>query len=278
MKNIATSILIMLLLIVSSCKSYTLKDIEYIQSEDYKLAVRKSGSGDITVVFESALAEHMENWIFTGIEDEVSNFASVLLYNRAGLYPSEHSRETASLENAINDLDNIIGSIPEENKIILVGHSLGGAIIRAYAVQNPERISGLVFVDSSHEVALEIWKPENGKGFADESIEYFLDIGYEEGDTVIKEYREFENTLLQLKDLGPLPNIYVTTITAMQDSSSEDELHMWRNGHLSLGINNPYYRHIDAMNSGHYVQHYEPEIIIKAIFEMHQSIINDVND
>ena len=34
---------------------------------------------------------------------------------------------------------------------MLVGHSLGGLIIRDFAIKNPEKVAGLVFVDASHE-------------------------------------------------------------------------------------------------------------------------------
>ena len=37
-------------------------------------------------------------------------------------------------------------------KVILIGHSLGGMIIRDYAIKNPSKIAALRFVDASHEM------------------------------------------------------------------------------------------------------------------------------
>lgn len=275
MKYIKTTLIILINVIVLSCTTFNSNNIEYIQSGDYKLAVRKSGSDNITVVFESALGEYMETWIESGIENKVNNFASVILYNRAGLYPSEDTAAKLTIENAINDLDKIISTIPKNNKIVLVGHSLGGAIIRAYTMQNPNKISGLIFVDTSHEVSLELYKPEKGKTFVEDSVEYLLSNGWVESDTAVREYKEFENTLLFLKDFDPLPNIFVTTITAMNGHSSEQELEAWRNAHLSLGNNNLKHNHIDAMNSSHYIQESEPEIIVNAIKEITSNIKNE---
>ncbi len=39
--------------------------------------------------------------------------------------------------------------IPEQDKIIIIGHSLGGYIAIEYALQNPEKIEKLILIDSS---------------------------------------------------------------------------------------------------------------------------------
>ncbi len=248
--------------------------IEYVQSGDYQLAERcsgsGSGSGNMTVVFESCVGGDMQTWIDSGIEHKVNSFASVILYNRAGLEPSENTSDTLSIENAISDLDEIIKTIPKDNKIILVGHSLGGAIIRAYSVKYPKKISGLVFVDSTHEVMLKIYKPEEGKNFGDEFLEFLKENGSDEGDTIVREAKEIEKTLLYLKGLNPLPNIF---ITATKGHSSDVNLEQWRSAHLSLGSNNSKYKHIDALKSGHFIQESEPELIVNAITEMKLQLI-----
>ena len=39
--------------------------------------------------------------------------------------------------------------IKNEDKIIIIGNSLGGYIAADYAIKNPERIENLVLIDSS---------------------------------------------------------------------------------------------------------------------------------
>ncbi len=253
------------------------RKLEYVQSGDYKLAERCTGSGNITVVFESCVGGDMQTWIDSGIEHKVSSFASVILYNRAGLEPSENTSNTLSIENAINDLNEIIKTIPNDNKIILVGHSLGGAIIRAYSVKYPKKISGLIFVDSTHEVMLKIYKPEEGKEFGYDFLDFLKENGSDEDDTIVREAKEVENTLIYLKELEQLPNIYITTITAIKGHSSDVNLEQWRNAHLSLGTNISKYNHIDALNSGHFIQESEPELIINAITEMKLQLSSEKN-
>lgn len=244
------------------------KNIKFVQSGEYRLATRCTGSGKITVLFESCVGGDMQTWIDTGIEESVNTFASVILYNRAGIKPSENTNTTLSIENAIKDLNEIIKTIPKSNKIILVGHSLGGAIIRGYTAKYPTRISGLILVDSTHEVMFKIYKPEEGKKFGDEFLEYLKEDGYSDHDAIFREAKEIENTLLYLKKLDLLPNIYITTITAVKGHSSDVMFEQWRNAHKSLGTDNSKYRHIDASKSGHFIQNSEPEIITNAISEM----------
>lgn len=268
MRKIVNIIVALIFILLVGCTTENSYDYELVQSGDHGLAVISTGKGDTSVVFVNALGDSLDYWIDYGIEVEVSEHANVVLYNRTGVEPSEVSENPPTIENMVKDLDNIVSTTPKNNNIILVGHSLGGAIIRSYAVKYPKKVSGLVFVDSSHEVSLDLWTPAEGKQFGDEFVESLINDGWPENHPAVKEAKEFRNTLLHLKSLNKLPDVPVTAITAMADSSSPEKLELWKSGHISLGEGVSDFTHIEALNSEHYIQEYEPELIINAILNM----------
>ncbi len=71
-----------------------------------------------------------------------------LAYDRAGLGYSDPGPEPRD-GTAINaDLDALLTSLGETQPMVLVGHSMGGLMVRLYALTRPRRVLGLVLVDA----------------------------------------------------------------------------------------------------------------------------------
>ena len=51
----------------------------------------------------------------------------------------------------VADLHSLLATAAIPRPIVLVGHSLGGLIVRLYAYQYPQDVAGLVLVDPMHE-------------------------------------------------------------------------------------------------------------------------------
>jgi pimeloyl-ACP methyl ester carboxylesterase len=59
---------------------------------------------------------------------------------------------TGQINKLRSELEIVIDLFSNGTKVILIGHSLGGMIIRDFAIKTPSKIAALRFVDASHEM------------------------------------------------------------------------------------------------------------------------------
>lgn len=104
------------------------------------------------VVFESGFGDDHTVWYKNEVAQQLTKFTDVVLYDRAGYGKSESNSEPRTIAKLSSELATVIANFAKGRKVILVGHSLGGVIIRDYAIKNPDKTAGLIFVDSSHEM------------------------------------------------------------------------------------------------------------------------------
>ncbi len=125
------------------------------------------GSGIPTVVLVSGLGERADNWMHLpdpGPADQavypaVAGFSRVCAYDRPGTATAtatgfELSRSTqvhrlATAKESAADLSLLLARSGEAGPYVLVGHSLGGPIVRLYAADHPDNTAALVLNDSS---------------------------------------------------------------------------------------------------------------------------------
>jgi pimeloyl-ACP methyl ester carboxylesterase len=115
----------------------------------YKMHLYCLGSGSPTVVLEAGAGDFSLAWSL--VQPEVAQTTRVCAYDRVGLGWSERGPEPLTVENTVEELHTLLTNGGIEGPYVLVGHSLGGAYVRAYAFRYPEEVVGLVLVDASHE-------------------------------------------------------------------------------------------------------------------------------
>jgi pimeloyl-ACP methyl ester carboxylesterase len=120
-----------------------------VLSEGGTLRLRSAGSGAPTVVFEAGSGWTGEYW--SPLLEELAARTSVVSYDRAGLGASAAVRGSLLPTAVAGRLRAALQAAGFSPPYVLVGHSLGGLHVRAFAYQWPEEVVGLVLVDPSHE-------------------------------------------------------------------------------------------------------------------------------
>jgi pimeloyl-ACP methyl ester carboxylesterase len=117
-----------------------------------RLHLNEQGVGNPVVVLESGIAASSLSWAL--VQPKVAEFTRVCSYDRAGLAWSDDCAAPRTLHQIVSELISLLSQAGLGGPYILVGHSFGGAVIRAYANLRAADVAGLIFVDP---VSLEYW-------------------------------------------------------------------------------------------------------------------------
>lgn len=107
------------------------------------------GKGNPTVVMEAGAGDFSFDWAL--VQEKAAKYTRTCSYDRAGYAWSEPGPTPRTLQQIALELHTVLHKANIDGPYILVGHSLGGLIVRTFASQYPKEIAGMVLVDSSHE-------------------------------------------------------------------------------------------------------------------------------
>jgi len=109
------------------------------------------GNSGPTLLFESARGGWYTDW--APLWKLLPSSQRRCTYDRLGLgWSSYNSSETRS-DVVAKELNNLLAVAEIDGPLIIVGHSLGGLYARKFYELFPERVSGLILIDSTHEEA-----------------------------------------------------------------------------------------------------------------------------
>ena len=132
---------------------------ELVDVGGHKLHFYKQGTDGPTVVFESAFdpAGHLQ-WF--NLQKHMSDFATTISYDRAGLLWSERGDNPKTGKYMAQELHALLEKSKVSKPYILVGHSLGGLILRSFVADYPQDVAGVILVDSKHPSEQNFLSPE----------------------------------------------------------------------------------------------------------------------
>ena len=113
-----------------------------------RLHYRCVGRGSPTVIFEAGIAASSLSWSI--VQPEIAKLTRACSYDRAGLAWSDPGERRRSIASFVAELHALLERADIPPPYVLVGHSFGGLIIRAFARVHRGEVAGLVFVDSLH--------------------------------------------------------------------------------------------------------------------------------
>lgn len=115
----------------------------------HRLHVNCTGKGSPTVVVENGLGDFSFDWVL--VQSRVSTFTRICTYDRAGYAWSDPGPKPRTFSQLNLELRDALLKLGEPAPFVLVGHSYGGPVIRAFATTYPHDVAGMVQVDASFE-------------------------------------------------------------------------------------------------------------------------------
>lgn len=233
----------------------------------HHLEVNVQGEGRHNVIFESGLGHDLNIW--RDVADEVSQFAQVVTYSRAGYGQSEQSDLPRTLEQIASELDSLLTAKNISAPYILVGHSAGGFYIRKYAELYPDKVAGLVFVDPTPEkILIQLRALDKERAIREEAV-----INRMTPDRVKPEDIYFSKITGSgiYPSTAKLVDVPVAMITAMKQEYPQFLMHSvegkqaWRELQTQFVTQFTDYQHIVLGATGHNVHREQPETVVAAV-------------
>jgi pimeloyl-ACP methyl ester carboxylesterase len=231
-----------------------------------------TGTGRPLVVLEAGHTESSSTW--RDVQPQVATFTRVCSYDRAGRGRSPAAPASTVVRTgreAARDLRALLDAANERGPYVLVGHSLGGALVRLFAAMTADTVAGVVLVDAVHEREFEaidaLLTPEQraaGRGMRPMSPEGF------DLEAILQEVRELPGPvawpLIVVARGRPLSAEEFPPSWSPAQRQQREELR--RTLQRELVTVSSRGRLVTAGGSGHHVHHDEPAIVVAAIREL----------
>ena len=123
-----------------------------------RMHIHVTGEGTPNVVFESGMGASCLSW--TLVQPQVAQFSRAVSYDRAGHGWSDPALEPRTAGQIAQELHALLNATGLPGPYVLVGHSFGGYVNRAFAHIYRNEVVAMVLVDSVHPAEWENPTPE----------------------------------------------------------------------------------------------------------------------
>ena len=106
------------------------------------------GDGDPTVLLDAGLGDWSLH--LRPLQEQLAGTTRVCTYDRAGYGWSEPGPAPRSGERIVGELEALLEAADEPGPYLLAGHSFGGLTMLLFAQGHPEKVAGVILIDSSH--------------------------------------------------------------------------------------------------------------------------------
>lgn len=251
-------------------------ELRFVTVGGYRLAMRDAGQGEPVVVLEMGLGAGGGS--YDDIARDVSAHTRVVWYDRAGVGRSDPAPTPRTVADSTRDLHALLRLAQIPGPYIMVGHSLGGLIVRYYQHHYPTEVAALVLIDSAHEdqrarlaATLPPEAPDEDAAIA--LMRHSLQVSWADPAMNPEGINNIANSALMrgCGDLGDLPLVVISRgrPTQVPDGCPPDLIErreqVWGHMQRELADLSSNSEHVIAERSGHLVNQDQPELIVDAI-------------
>jgi pimeloyl-ACP methyl ester carboxylesterase len=123
-----------------------------VEVDGYRMHIHCVGEGSPTIIMESGSGGFSVQ--HHALQNRLREDSRVCAYDRAGMGWSDARPETRTAWQIARELHTLLNNAGIEPPYVLVGPSLGGLFVRAFAAEYPAETAGLVLLDPTHEADL----------------------------------------------------------------------------------------------------------------------------
>ena len=251
---------------------------------------------EVTVLFEPGLGGSALEW--TPVVDMIKDKVRACLYDRAGYAWSDPGSNPRHVVKLAQEARHLFARLQVDSKVILVGHSYGGLIMRQLASTMPDNIVGLILVDASHEDQFSrlagesdvsmlptsehfvVAAPELPSGLRNDIRRKILAFSrmrktYAALHAEIASFRDSCNYIKQNRKTFDFPVIVLSRglDPYAEDTAAGNKNRIWhelQSDFLTLSADA---EQVIAENSGHHIHIDEPDLIVEAIDKLVSSTV-----
>jgi len=235
----------------------------YLDIGGRNLHVVKSGRHrGPAVVLEAGAGCGSEIW--RTVQEMAGGFAVTYSYDRAGHGSSDPVDDPWSLENWLADLEAWLSAGRVAPPYLLVGHSLGGHIVRAFAARRPAEVVGMILVDARHEDLF----PELPGSFLARLAELAPDDAGRAGraDAIVRALPALDDLPLAVITHGRAD--WISEAFGLGQGDLDRAEAAWQQYQRKLAARSPRSTFCVAEASGHLIPVEQPELVVREIHSL----------
>ena len=134
-----------------------------VSLESHALHLYCTGEGEPVIILESGLTGWSQDW--SHVQPLLAGHATVCSYDRAGYGWSDPPPTPNEIGDNVEDLRAVLIASGLQPPWVLVGHSLGGLDVQAFARIHPDEVSAVILVDSLETGLMTSMAPEDERGY-----------------------------------------------------------------------------------------------------------------
>ncbi|MEY9972326.1 pimeloyl-ACP methyl ester carboxylesterase [Lysinibacillus sp. RC46] len=112
-----------------------------------KIEIHQKGQNGTPIIILTGMGCSFDEWY--EVTESLSKTNRVIMFHRPGLGESEIHNEVRNTQTVVNEVKEMIHLLKLSEPVVLVGHSYGGLCVQHFVKKHPEKVAGIVLVDST---------------------------------------------------------------------------------------------------------------------------------